>query len=70
MEIHLEETAVSGSFFFCAAAAALATVTDAETTAACGSSFSCAAAAASAETDAANLSEREQLRLFPPAFSK
>ena len=45
VEIHLEETAVSGSFFFCAAAAA------------------------SAETDAANLLEREQLRLFP-AFSK
>ena len=43
-----------GSSFFCAAAAALATVTDAETTAACGSSFSCAAAAASAAaTDAA-----------------
>lgn len=76
MEIHLEETAVSGSFFFCAAAAAMvleeaATLAaDAETTAACGSSFSCAAVAALAETDAANLLEREQLRLFPPAFSK
>ena len=76
MEIHLEETAVSGSFFFCAAAAAMgleeaATLAaDAETTAACGSSFSCAAAAALAETDAANLLERGQLRLFPPAFSK
>ena len=75
MEIHLEETAVSGSFFFCAAAAD-AEITDAAAdlamaaTAACGSSFSCAAAAASAETDAANLLEREQLRLFPPAFSK
>ena len=41
-----------------------------ETTAACGSSFSCAAAAALAETDAANLLERGQLGLFPPAFSK
>lgn len=78
VEIHLEETAVSGSFFFCAAAAVTATaseeaatlVPDAETTAACGSSFSCAAAAALAETDAANLLERGQLRLFPPAFSK
>ena len=76
MEIDLEETAVSGSFFFCGAAAGMvldegATLAaDAETTAACGSSFSCAAAAASAETDAANLLEREQLRLFPPAFSK
>ena len=68
--VDLATTAVCGSSFFCAAAAALATVTDAETTAACGSSFSCAAAAALAETDAANLSERGQLRLFPPAFSK
>ena len=68
--VDLATTAVCGSSFFCAAAAALATVTDAETTAACGSSFSCAAAAALAETDAANLLEREQLRLFPPAFSK
>ena len=68
--VDLATTAVCGSSFFCAAAAALATVTDAETTAACGSSFSCAAAAALAETDAANLLERGQLRLFPPAFSK
>ena len=43
---------------------------DLEETAACGSSFSCAAAAALAETDAANLLERGQLRLFPPVFSK
>ena len=49
--VDLATTAVCGSSFFCAVAAALATVTDAETTAACGSSFSCAAAAAS--TDAA-----------------
>ena len=68
--VDLATTAVCGSSFFCVAAAALATVTDAETTAACGSSFSCAAAAALAETDAANLLERGQLGLFPPAFSK
>lgn len=59
MEIHLEETAVSGSFFSCAAAAASAeeaATADADVamTAACGLSFSCAAAAALAETAAAN----------------
>ena len=52
MEIHLEETAVSGSFFFCAAAAAMV-LEEAATLAA-----------------DANLLERGQLRLFPPAFSK
>lgn len=52
--VDLATTAVCGSSFFCAVAAALEAVTDAETTAACGSSFSCAAAAASAAaTDAA-----------------
>ena len=58
-EVDLEETAVCGSSFFCAAAAAsdgVAATTDvaAETTAACGSSFSSAAAAVSEETAAAN----------------
>jgi len=53
VDLAVVPAAGSGSSFFCAAAAALATVTDAETTAACGSSFSCAAAAASAAATAA-----------------